>query len=126
MFVIEDEAHAEPQLGEFTTFAEAVDELKRRAEKTTLAPNIMLYMYSTPRIATMLAIRLPPDIEARLDALARATGRSKSFYARAAIVEHLADMEEIYLAERRLEDIRAGRGTTMSLHAVKKSLDLAD
>ena len=59
MFVIEDEAHAEPQLGEFTTFAEAVDELKRRAEKTTLAPNIMLYMYSTPRIATMLAIRLP-------------------------------------------------------------------
>jgi RHH-type transcriptional regulator, rel operon repressor / antitoxin RelB len=74
----------------------------------------------------MLAIRLPPDIEARLDALAQATGRSKSFYARAAIVEHLADMEDVYLAERRLEEVRAGRDTTISLDAVKQSLDLAD
>ena len=66
----------------------------------------------------MLAIRLPPDIEARLDALALATGRSKSFYARAAIVEHLADLEDIYLAESRLEAIRAGQSTTVSLESV--------
>ena len=31
MFVIEDERHAEPQRGEYATFAEAVEELKRRA-----------------------------------------------------------------------------------------------
>jgi RHH-type rel operon transcriptional repressor/antitoxin RelB len=74
----------------------------------------------------MLAIRLPPDIEARLDALAVATGRSKSFYARAAIVEHLADLEDIYLAETRLEDIRAGRSTTVSLESVKRNLGLED
>ena len=74
----------------------------------------------------MLAIRLPPDIEARLDALAVATGRSKSFYARAAIVEHLADLEYIYLAETRLEDIRAGRSTTVSLESVKRNLGLED
>lgn len=74
----------------------------------------------------MLAIRLPPDIEARLDALARTTGRSKSFYVRAAILEHLADLEDVYLAEARLEDIRAGRATTMTLGAVKQALGLED
>ena len=39
----------------------------------------------------MLALRLPEDIESRLDKLAKATGRTKSFYAREAILEHLAD-----------------------------------
>lgn len=38
----------------------------------------------------MLALRLPPDIEERLSALAKATGRTKSYYAREAILEHLA------------------------------------
>ncbi|MGE0503049.1 MAG: TraY domain-containing protein [Rhizobiaceae bacterium] len=52
----------------------------------------------------MLALRLPPDIERRLDDLARKTGRSKSFYAREAILEHLDDLEDIYLAEHRLRD----------------------
>ena len=31
MFLIEDEAHAEPQRGEFATLAEAINELNRRA-----------------------------------------------------------------------------------------------
>lgn len=52
----------------------------------------------------MLALRLPPDLEKRLDDLARKTGRTKSFYARAAIAEHLADLEDAYLAESRLGD----------------------
>jgi len=47
----------------------------------------------------MLALRLPEDIESRLDKLAKATGRTKSFYAREAILEHLADLEDLYLAE---------------------------
>jgi len=46
----------------------------------------------------MLAIRLPPDIEARLDALAKRTGRTKTYYAREAILEHLADLEDLHLA----------------------------
>ena len=37
----------------------------------------------------MLAIRLPREIEERLEELARKTGRSKSHYAREAIVEYL-------------------------------------
>lgn len=50
----------------------------------------------------MLAIRLDPETEKRLDALAKKTGRTKTFYARQAILEHLEDMEDIYLATERL------------------------
>ena len=50
----------------------------------------------------MLALRLPEEIEKRLDALARKTGRSKSFYAREAILRHLEDLEDLHLAQDRL------------------------
>ena len=49
----------------------------------------------------MLALRLPPEMEARLEALAKKTGRTKSFYAREAILEKIEEMEDRYLAERR-------------------------
>ena len=49
----------------------------------------------------MLALRLPEELERRLAALAQRTGRSKSFYAREAITEHLDDLEDAYLAEER-------------------------
>ena len=74
----------------------------------------------------MLALRLPPEIEERLDALAKLTGRSKSFYAREAILEHIGDLEDIYLAEQRLEDLRAGRTKAMPLEEVMKQYGLAD
>ena len=50
----------------------------------------------------MLAIELPTSIEDRLDALAKATGRAKDEYVREAILEHLDDLEDLYLAESRL------------------------
>ena len=74
----------------------------------------------------MLAIRLPTDIEERLNALAKATGRSKTYYVREAILEHLDDLEDAYLAERRLEDIRAGHSRTYSLEEVERELGLED
>ena len=46
----------------------------------------------------MLAIRLPADIEIRLENLAKLTGRTKTFYAREAIMEYLEDLEDLYLA----------------------------
>src|SRR5437667_52920 len=49
----------------------------------------------------MLALRLPEDLEDRLDALAKKTGRTKSFYAREAIVEYIDDLEDLYLAQMR-------------------------
>jgi RHH-type transcriptional regulator, rel operon repressor / antitoxin RelB len=51
----------------------------------------------------MLAIRLHPDIEDRLERLAKQTGRTKTFYAREAILEHLENLEDINLASRRFE-----------------------
>ena len=72
----------------------------------------------------MLAIRLPAEIESRLEALAAATGRTKTFYARKAIVDLLDEMEEIYLAESRLEELRAGRSRTYSLDEVERDLGL--
>jgi len=66
----------------------------------------------------MLAIRLPEKLEKRLDRLARRTGRTKTYYAREAIVQHLDELEDIYLAEKRLEAIRAGRTRTIPLEKV--------
>jgi RHH-type rel operon transcriptional repressor/antitoxin RelB len=74
----------------------------------------------------MLAIRLPTEIEERLDALAKATGRTKTFYAREAILEHIDDLEDLYLAEQRLIEIRAGRTATIPLEDVMKQYGLAD
>lgn len=51
----------------------------------------------------MLALRLPKEIEERLEALARKTGRSKSYYVCQAILEYLDDLEDYYLAVERLE-----------------------
>ena len=74
----------------------------------------------------MLAIRLPTEIEDRLTQLAKRTGRTKTFYAREAILQYLDDLEDLYLAEQRLIDLRAGRSTTVSLDDVERELGLAD
>ncbi|MGH8776966.1 MAG: type II toxin-antitoxin system RelB family antitoxin [Jiangellaceae bacterium] len=66
----------------------------------------------------MLALRLPPDIEERLEALARRTGRSKSFYAREAILDHLEDLEDLYLAEEALAEHYSSGGATVSMEQI--------
>jgi RHH-type rel operon transcriptional repressor/antitoxin RelB len=66
----------------------------------------------------MLAIELPEEIERRLDELAKRTGRSKSFYAREAILAHLEELEDAYTAQATLEDIRAGRSKSVPLASV--------
>ena len=70
----------------------------------------------------MLAIRLPPDIESRLAALARKTGRSKTHYAREAILEHLQDLEDFYLAEARIK--RYSEKKTIPLEEVLRRHDV--
>jgi RHH-type rel operon transcriptional repressor/antitoxin RelB len=74
----------------------------------------------------MLAIRLPEDIELRLGALATKTGRTKTFYARAAILEYLDDLEDLYLAEKRLDNIKNGKTKTIKLNQLERELGLAD
>ena len=74
----------------------------------------------------MLAIRLPQSIEKRLEKLARRTGRTKTFYVREAILEHLDDLEEVYLAERILGRIRSGKERTIPLEDALKRYGLED
>lgn len=68
----------------------------------------------------MLAIRLPQSIEKRLNRLARRTGRTKTYYVREAILQHLEDLEDMYAAERTLERIRNDEEHTIPLENVMK------
>jgi len=68
----------------------------------------------------MIAIRLPQSIEKRLERLARRTGRTKTYYVREAILEHLEDLEDLYLAERTLERVRSGEERTKPLKDAMK------
>ena len=74
----------------------------------------------------MLSIRLPEEIETRLNRLAKQTGRTKTYYAREAILRYLEELEDVYLAEKRLEDLRLGRSSTSSADEVRARLGLAD
>jgi RHH-type rel operon transcriptional repressor/antitoxin RelB len=74
----------------------------------------------------VIALRLPPEIEERLEALAKATGRSKSFYVREALLEHLEDMEDAYLAAATLERVRLGKERVFTTEEVRKDLGLDD
>lgn len=70
----------------------------------------------------MLALRLPPDLEQRLDNLARKTGRTKSFYAREALLEYIDDLEDLYLAQQRVEE----NGPRISLDAMIEKYGLGE
>ncbi|HQL34225.1 MAG TPA: DUF6290 family protein [Treponemataceae bacterium] len=72
----------------------------------------------------MLALRLPAEIEARLDNLAKETGRTKTYYATQAILEYLEDLEDIYHAEKVIEELRSGKQKTTPANEVYKELGL--
>ena len=74
----------------------------------------------------MLAIRLPIEIEKRLDNLAKSTGRTKTYYAREAILEYIGDLEDVYMAQQRMEDIRSGKTKTIPFDEILKNYDLAN
>jgi RHH-type rel operon transcriptional repressor/antitoxin RelB len=72
------------------------------------------------------SVRLDPVIEQRLDHLAAVTGRTKAFYLRELVEGGLDDLEDLYLAERELEAVRAGKSQTYTLDEVEKRLGLAN
>jgi RHH-type rel operon transcriptional repressor/antitoxin RelB len=74
----------------------------------------------------MLAIRLPQSIEKRLERLAQRSGRTKTYYAREAILKHLEDLEDAYEAERILARVREGKEQTYTLDEVARRLGLDD
>jgi len=70
----------------------------------------------------MLSLRLSNDVESRLNQLAEATGRTKTFYAKEAILKYLDDMEDTYIAINRLET----PSKRISLEDVENELGLDD
>ncbi len=69
----------------------------------------------------MLALRLPAEIENRLSTLSQKTGRTKSYYARKAILSFIDDMEDTYIAIDRLESPTK----TWTQEELEADLDLA-
>jgi len=74
----------------------------------------------------MLAIRLPRSVEKRLEKLARRTGRTKSFYAREAILQHLDELEDLYLAESAFKRILSGEDKAIPLEEIMKRYGMED
>ena len=61
------------------------------------------------------SVRLDPETDQRLGALAAQTGRSKAFYLREIIARGLEDLEDYCLAADVLERVRKGEETTHPL-----------
>jgi RHH-type transcriptional regulator, rel operon repressor / antitoxin RelB len=71
----------------------------------------------------MLAIRLDADLEARLTAIAKRTGRTKTFYARQAIIDKIDELEDIALLEEALRDPDSGKTITLAEMRAELGLD---
>ena len=67
----------------------------------------------------MLAVRLPPEVEIRLQELAKKTGRTKSYYATKAICDFLEAEEDYLLALARLEE----HNPRIPLDTIERELD---
>lgn len=72
------------------------------------------------------SIRLPEEVEKRLNFLASQTGRTKAYYLREIIERGIDDMEDYYLAADVLERVRKGKEKIHSTSDVRKSLGLDD
>ena len=70
----------------------------------------------------MLAVRLDPDLETRLNAVAKRMGRSKSHLAREALIERIEELEDLALLEEALRHPDAGK--TISHEQMKRELGL--
>jgi RHH-type transcriptional regulator, rel operon repressor / antitoxin RelB len=72
----------------------------------------------------MLSVRLPQNLEARLNYLAAQTNRSKSFYAVEALTRHLEDLEGFYLAEKAHQDFMLSGEKALTTEEVEQTLGL--
>jgi RHH-type transcriptional regulator, rel operon repressor / antitoxin RelB len=88
--------------------------------------NICIHCIHWEINAMPTSIRLPADIERRLDFLASQTGRTKAFYLRQIIEQGIDDMEDYYLAADVLERVRKGKEKIYSPEEVERDLGLAD
>ncbi len=62
--------------------------------------------------------RTTPELKSRVEFLAKETRRPLSFYFNLLLEEHLDDLEDIYLSEKVLQDIRSGKEKTHTAEEV--------
>ena len=74
----------------------------------------------------MPAVRIPEDLDNRLNTLARRTGRSKNSFVREALLHQLDDIEDYYLGMETLERIRNGEEKLYSSAEARRELGLND
>lgn len=72
------------------------------------------------------SVKLSEETGRKLDELARATGRSKSYYLREAIEGQIDQMVHDYAIAQLAEDVRSGRAVTLSADEVDQVLGLDD
>lgn len=75
---------------------------------------------------TATALRMPEDLAARYDRLAKSTGRTKTYYMNEALADSIDRFEYEYGILKDIEDYRAGRLMTYSLAEVGEMLGLDD
>jgi RHH-type transcriptional regulator, rel operon repressor / antitoxin RelB len=83
-----------------------------------------MYLISHEAQKMAVSLRLPEDLSIRLEKLAKRTGRTKTYYMIEAIREQIGDLEDLYLAEKRLADVRSGKSHTIPLADVLKEYGL--
>jgi len=69
----------------------------------------------------MLTVRLPKEMEERIERLAKATKRPKSFFVKEALNNYLDDMEDYYEVLKRVNDKDR---ELITLDELKEALDL--
>ena len=68
--------------------------------------------------------RTTPELKERVSFLAKETRRPASFYYNLLLEDYLDDLEDIYLSEKVLADIRSGKEKTIPADEVYKELGL--
>jgi RHH-type transcriptional regulator, rel operon repressor / antitoxin RelB len=82
-----------------------------------------VYQLDFPAMSKQTAIRLSDDTYERLQSLASKTGRTATFYMKAAIEEYIDDLEDLYLAEQAMGRISRGESRIVSSEEFWRGLD---
>jgi RHH-type rel operon transcriptional repressor/antitoxin RelB len=73
-----------------------------------------------------VSLRIPPSVSERLNDLVKKTGRSKTYFIREALLEHLDELEDIYAAEAIMAQVKSGEEVISSLDDVERRLGLGN
>ncbi len=73
-------------------------------------------------MTTLVAVRLPEQLDLKLNNLAKETGRSKSYYMKKALTQFIEDREDYLLAVAAMEE----NSPSIPYEKIRKELGLDD